>query len=79
MKLTGTVIRIDSGTEYTDGLQRARIKIYTGSGMGNELSVINANGLSLDDEVEVSIVRKVASLVGVQMSDAEVKARVANG
>jgi hypothetical protein len=76
MKLQGKVIRIDAGSEYSDGLQRARIKIDTGSGMSNELSIINATALSLDDEVEMSIV-KVAKLAGVPYTAEEVRELVA--
>lgn len=58
MKLTAKVIRIDSGTEFTDGARRLRIKVATGEFAANELSIVGGSDFELDDELEVTIVRR---------------------
>jgi hypothetical protein len=54
MKLTGKVVRVESGTEFTDGKSRLSIKVGD-EGMFGTFRVINEDLLSLDDRVTVHI------------------------
>jgi hypothetical protein len=57
VKLTGKVVRVSSGSKFVDNKQR--ITLQVNDSFHGQLDVPNENGLSLDDEVEIFVFRKV--------------------
>ena len=57
MKLTGKVVKIESASEFADKKQRVVFKIN--DSFHGSLEVTNEDRLSLDDEIEIFVFRKV--------------------
>ena len=55
MKLTGKIVRIDSGSDYTDGQPRAFIQIGKDTGMYGMFRFPNLQGYDLDDQIEIEL------------------------
>ena len=61
MKLQGKVIKLESGSEFTDGLERVYVKILDGdkdtpySDPYQVFRTVNTDQLQLDDDVSVHV------------------------
>jgi len=56
MKLTGKVVKIESGSQFTDKQQRVLIRFNeVEAGMYDSLRVVNYNSYQIDDEVEMEV------------------------
>ena len=55
MKLTGKVVKVESGSEFADKQQRVIIRFNESSGMYDSLRVVNSNNYAIDDEIEMEL------------------------
>jgi len=56
MKLTGKVVKIESGSQFTDKQQRVLIRFNEAeSGMYDSLRIINSDDYEIDDDIEVEL------------------------
>ena len=56
MKLQGKVVKLESGTEFTDKIERVYIKLSEGGGsMYGTFSIPNVDRLDLEDEVDIHV------------------------
>jgi hypothetical protein len=56
MKLTGKVVKIESGSQFTDKQQRVVIRFKDAEGsMYDSLRVVNSNNYDIDDEIEMEL------------------------
>lgn len=56
MKLTGTIVKVASGRNEADKLERVTIRVNEStSSMFNEFVVPNVDELKLDDEVDLNV------------------------
>ena len=55
MKLTGKVVKVESGDDYPDKTERVTIRFNEGDGMYRELRVPNLGDYELNDRVEASL------------------------
>lgn len=56
MKLTGKVVKIESGSQFTDKQQRVVIRFKDAEGsMYDSLRVVNSNNYNIDDEIEMEL------------------------
>jgi len=51
MKLTGKVVKIESGEDYLDKIERVTIRFNEGDGMYRELRVPNTDDYKLNEQV----------------------------
>jgi len=65
MILTATVIKIESASEFVDGVQRAYFKVSeaTPGVLFSELRVPNTEGWAVDDTLQISVTRDQKRLV----------------
>ena len=55
MKLTGKVIKVESGDDYGDKIERITIRFNEGDGMYKELRLPNLDGYKLNEQILVSL------------------------
>lgn len=61
MKLTGKVVKVESGSQFTDKRQRVLVRVKEArDSFNNSLELINEEGWSLDDEIEIFVFLKRA-------------------
>ena len=56
MKLQGKVVKLESGTEFTDKIERVYIKLSEGGiSMYNTFAVPNVNHYKIDDDIVIDV------------------------
>ena len=59
MKLTGKVVKVESGDDYGDKIERITIRFNEGDGFYKELRLPNLDGYILNESVVVTLAPQV--------------------